>query len=209
MKNVLCVSLLLVFLLVFTVSCTQQDVQPSDTQPSSTQTTTTQAGNGEIDVIESTQYYRLVQETATLMYQYEIFDKDSNVVKTETLSREPEICLLDNSLVKVTVQAGTGLSTQRGYFYDTQSNTFSETFYCIYDQADGKVAYGEAEKVVVADIFNPDNYYWELSNFKEGLADTVAEPIIRAEFLEGGNKLKVVYLAGPDHIETEEVFDLQ
>ncbi len=189
LKKVFLVSLLFIFLLTFTVSCTKND--------------------SKINVIESTQYYKIIQEESNSNYKYQIFDKDKNEVKTETLSRCPKISVIDNSIIKVTVQAGTGLSTQWGYFYDIQNDKFSEIYYCIYDQSNGKVVFGDYKKVVVTDMFDKNNYYLEISNFKEKLPDNVVEPIISAEFLENGNKLKVTHYVGTDYNETEEIFDLK
>ena len=157
------------------------------------------------ETIDETEYYKIVR--SGFMYYYYIFDENHDVVKSDgPLNRQPKISIVDDHLMRFTLQAGTGLGTQWGYFYDIEKNLFSNVFHSIHDQREGKVVYG-IEKVMVSDIFDKAKYYREISSFKEPFSEVV-EPIIMAEFIDDGRGVKVTYFTGADYLEVTEVVDL-
>lgn len=161
----------------------------------------------EHSVIDETAHYKIIYSNST--YSYYIYDKNHNVVKAEELlNKKPELTMVNENIVKFTMQAGTGIGTQWGYFYDAANDVFSPIYYSIYAQTNDKVAYGGVNKVIVSDIFDKENYYCEITEFKEPLSKTV-QPIFGAEFIDEGNKLKVSYLSGDSYVEADEVFDLE
>jgi len=83
----------------------------------------------------------------------------------------------------------------------------SSIFQCIFDQCNGKVAYGGVNKVIVRDIFDETKYFFEISSFKEPFSNVV-EPITNVEFTDGGASVKVSYLTGVNYQEISENFDL-
>lgn len=153
--------------------------------------------------IERTKYYTITRNDN--FYNYYIYDSNHNIVKREhKLSKKPNIAMTDSNLLKITVQAGTGKGTQWGYFYNINTNEFSDIYYCIYDQYKNKVAYGEVNKVIVTDIFVKDKCC-ELSSFKYGLAVS-AQPILNAEFINNGTSIKISYLSDNDYEVVNEIF---
>ena len=155
--------------------------------------------------IEETRYYRIIY--ADSMYYCYIFSKDGEVVKSEgPLNRQPRVSIVDN-LVKFTLQAGTGLGTQWGFFYDIKSDVFSQTFQCIYDQCDSKVAYGGMDKIIIRDIFDESQYYREIESFNEPFSESV-EPIISVKFINDGDSVEVEYLTGENYQIVIEIFDI-
>ena len=161
--------------------------------------------NGE--TIEETPYYKVI--CSDFMYCYYIFDENHDIVESDGPStRQPHISMVNDHLVKFTLQAGTGLSTQWGYYYDTQKDVRSRIFNCIYDQHDGKVAYGTLNKVVVRDIFDKTQYYREISGFEKTFSPA-NEPIINARFINNGASVEIMYLTGDDYQEVVEIFDLE
>ena len=159
------------------------------------------------ETIEETEYYKIID--AGLMYYYYIFDENHNVVKSGgPLNRKPHISMVNNHLLKFTLQSGTGIGTQWGYYYDTKADVFSRVFQSIYDQWDSKVAYGEAEKVIVRDIFDKTQYYQEISSFKTPFSE-VAEPITNVKFVNNGTSIEVSYLTGVDYNEVAEIIKLK
>lgn len=157
-------------------------------------------------IIEKTDYYEIGY--TNFSYFYCIFDKNHNIVKSEgPLNRQPHLSLIDNTLIKFTLQTGTGLGTQWGYFYDIQANRFSQIFTCIYDQYNGKVAYGEVNGIIISDIFDKEKYHYEISSFKYPLSE-VAEPIVNVKFVNSGTNVQIVYLTGTDYKEVTEIIDL-
>jgi len=156
-------------------------------------------------MIEENKYYKIVYSDN--MYYYCIINKDSDVVKSEgPFNKQPRISIVDG-LVKVTLQAGTGLGTQWGFFYDTNDNVFSQIFQCIYDQCDGKVAVGGMNKVIVRDIFDESQYYKGITSFNESFSEMV-EPITGVRFLNDGKSIEVLYLAGDNYQKVIEIIDL-
>jgi len=158
------------------------------------------------ETIEETAYYKLV--CSDFMFYYCIYDGNHVVVKTDgPFNRQPRISMADEYLVKVTLQAGTGLGTQWGYYYDINKDVFSRVFYAIHDQQNGMVAYGVLNRIIVRDIFDKTKYYQEITSFKEPLSE-VAEPITKVEFVNDGDKIRVTYLTGSDCKEVTEIFIL-
>ena len=135
-----------------------------------------------------------------------VFDKNRNIIEQGTATRPPQITVLDNSLLKFSLQTGTGLSTQWGFYYNINTNQKSQKFICVYDEYNNKVAYGLQKKIVIQNIFDTREYQ-EISDFVEPLSD-IAEPIIGAEFIDGGKKLVVHYYT-KDELETAQTFSVQ
>lgn len=154
-------------------------------------------------VIEETQFYKLTCENEE--YYCYFYDLESNVVKTEgPLIKLPKITFANETCLKLTVQAGTGVSTQYGYYYDFNEMKFSEVFYWILTESNDKIVYAMADKVVIQDIFDKANYYKEISNFRCDFSPVI-EPIIKAEFTENDGII-ITYLTGNNFEEITELF---
>ena len=83
--------------------------------------------------IECNDLYQITMVNGT--YSYVLFNSNGDPVKTETgLTKEPHIKLCDSALVCVMKQAGTGIGTQSGFFYNPVNNVFSEIYQSIFDQ---------------------------------------------------------------------------
>jgi len=158
------------------------------------------------EIIDETKYYKIVY--LNFAYYYYIFDENYDIVKSDgPLMKQPRITMVDNHLIKFTLQTGTGLGTQWGYYCDTETGMVSEVYSSIYDQCNKKVAYGEPKKVVITDIFDNTKFYQEILNFKYPLSE-MAEPIKMVKFIDDGDKVEVSYFTGVGYEEVKEVFDL-
>ena len=158
------------------------------------------------NTFEENKYYKILY--SDYLYFYCIYNEDGEIVKTEgPLDRQPRISVVDG-LVKVTVQAGTGLGTQCGYYYRINDGMFSQIFQCIYDQWDGRVAYGGMNKIVVRDIFDEIIYYREIISFSESFSKMV-EPITDVRFINDGDSIEVSYLSGDNYQKVIEIIDLE
>lgn len=156
-------------------------------------------------LIEENQLYKLTCEEDG--YYCYFYDFDHNIAqKKGPMMKMPKLKVVDNNYVKLTVQAGTGVSTQWGYYYDINQRCFSDVFYWILAESDNKVAYVIHNKVIIRDIFDKTKYYKEISNFKYSFSDAI-EPIISVEF-EGSYQIKITYLSGEDYSIITELFDL-
>lgn len=163
------------------------------------------AKHDSVVTVEKNPYYEI-----TLLnneYYCLIYNKENEVVKKEgPLNQQPSLIIIPDGLVRLTVQSGTGLSTQWGYYYDTEKESFSEVFHWIFDQKNGKVACGCANGIVIKSIFS-DEYFYEIADFKHPLSNVV-EPFLDAEFSDDGTSIKVTYLSGEDYEEITEDFVL-
>ena len=88
-------------------------------------------------------------------YMYRIYD-DNTLVEENYSAREPKIHYVTDTMIYITVQTGTGQSTNWGVFYDYESNMRSNTFSWVLDYSESKVIIGEPDKIVIQSIFGND-----------------------------------------------------
>ena len=133
------------------------------------------------------------------------------MVRTEgPYSKIPKVSVVNDSnptLLRLTIQTGTGIGTQYGYFYLVDEMKFSETFQSILDQSGNLVAYIDKEKVVVRDIFDKTKYDKEISAFRDPFSN-VAQPITNASFSQDSKTITVTYLTGDNFREVSETLFL-
>ncbi len=198
MKKLL-ITFILSIVFLFT-SCSFTTTQPNSlkVKKSTAKTSSYTSTTGLYEkVVSETPYYKIVY--SDFMYSYYIYNETGETVKADgPLSRQPQIQLVDEKLIKFTVQTGTGIGTQWGYFYDLNKDRFSQNFPCIFDQFNEKVVYGTSNKIVIRDIFDVEKYYQEIISFEHPLSDS-ADPIKHVSFKEDGNCIEVVYLTGSDY----------
>lgn len=159
------------------------------------------------EIVEEEKYYKLVKSSAS--YYYEIYDENGvTIEKSKMYPKPPKLSMPNEHLVKCTYQTGTGLSTQWGFYYDTERDVLSRKFIGgIHDEYEDKIIYGGRYKLIVRNIFDKTDYYYEISTFKYPFAKTV-EPFRNAEFIDGGSKIEVTYLTGENYEEVTEIIDL-
>lgn len=156
------------------------------------------------EIIEEGEYYQITRSND--LFYYRIFNQAHDIVKSDgPVSRQPHIDLVSDDLLRFTVQSGTGIATQWGFFYHIKRNEFSPIFHCIYDQSDVAVAYRENSSIIIQDIFGEHRF--EISSFQKPLAE-LADPILSVEFIEDGTKIQVNYLSGRNLLEITDVIDL-
>lgn len=163
-----------------------------------------------IEIIDESTYYKLIEMNH--LYYYDIYDANHEIVKSDgPLNRMPHFSMVDKHIVAFTLQGGTGLSTQWGFFYDTEKDIFSRTFRSIYDVCNEKLIYRDLQndknRLVVRGIFDFSSYYEEITLFQYPLSEA-AEPIVEAKFVEDGTAVEVTYLTGADYEQVTETFEL-
>ena len=204
------------FLLVFLSSCSVHtevdetvvtDVIDTRLTIESSQLIETEASSSEtehVETIEESSYFQVIRSDS--MYYCYIYDENQEAVRVEgPFPRQPRVIMVNSHLVKFTMAAGTNVHW--GFFYDTKMDVFSKKFESIFDQSNGKVAYGKGEKVIIRDIFDKSKFYMEISSFKYDFSPSVI-PITHVEFINDGDSVKVTYLTGPDYEQVSEVFAL-
>jgi len=158
------------------------------------------------EIIEESDHHRIIR--ADSLYYCYFYNNDHEVIKEEgPLGKQPRVTAAGANLLRFTLQAGTGIGSRWGYYYDTENAVFSEVFQGICDERGGKAAYIEHSKVVVCDIFDSGKYCREFSEFSHPLSEAAA-PIINAIFSEDGERIIVSYLTGEDYKEVTEEFPL-
>ena len=163
---------------------------------------TDMSGVTDEETVEENDYFKISK--IDLLYDCYFYDKNHNIIRKESgLTKYPDISIVDNHLVRFTVQAGTGLLTQYGYYYDVENDIFSKYYYSIHDQCNGRVVCATNNKIIVSDIFDENKYYYEFMSFNNSLSNVV-EPIISVRFIEDGSTIELVYLSGDDYNEVSE-----
>ena len=161
------------------------------------------------EVLENTTYYQI--SISNSQYYCTFYDKNHQVVRVDgPYSKIPKVSVVNDSnpiLLRLTIQTGTGIGTQYGYFYLVDEMKFSETFQSILDQSGNLVAYIDKEKVVVRDIFDKTKYDKEISAFHDPFSN-VAQPITNASFSEDSKTITVTYLTGDNFREVSETFEI-
>lgn len=160
----------------------------------------------EYEVISEEQYYRLKRKGGG--YSYEILDSRQNIVKSGGLyTKQPHILMLNETTLKVSYQAGTGLSTRWTFYYDTVNGKFSPEYYSVFGESDGKVVYRSGSSIIISNIFDKTKYYKEFNKFSHPIAEAT-EPFIEAEIDESESMIKISYLTGDNFEEVTEYFDI-
>lgn len=140
-------------------------------------------------------------------YQYVVYGKNKEIVEQGESTRLPDITFVNDSLLKFSLQTGTGLSTQWGFYYDFEKGEKSAIFTCIYDNFKENVVYGDYDKIIIRNIFDVNEYYYEIPLSLLPLSDMV-EPIININFVDEGKRIKVLYYSGKDFSEETKEFIL-
>lgn len=199
--------IILILCMIFLfVGCSDNNDYGTILSEEMTESLTTETSGKRYDIIVEEQYYRVKRSNGA--YSYEILDGDGNIIRTDgSYTKEPHISMLNDSVVKVSYQAGTGLSTRWIFYYDTVNDEFSPEYYSVLGEFNGNVVYISSSSVIISDIFDKTKYYKEINKFKHPLAETV-DPFISAEIDDMGDLIKITYLTGNDFEEATEYFDI-
>lgn len=138
-------------------------------------------------------------------YAYQVVDQNGKVLfSKDDATREPKVEQVNSHILGLTVQTGTGLSTNWAVYCDVENSKVSETFqYVLMAQGD-YVIYANYENgehsVIVQNIFDRSAYYQKhtLPSCSPAAGDIVtgAKP-------NGQGLAVVTYLTGSDHKETD------
>ena len=161
----------------------------------------------EVSIVAEEPYYLIAEKNG--LYSYKIYDKDKNVVRTkEKLTKQPQIVMVGEHTISVTQQAGTGIATSSTYYYDVESNQFSNVFQAVFDQREGLVVYAaDHNRIVIRDIFEENGYYQEIFEFQKPLSPA-AFPFVDVKFSRDGSTVCVTYLSGNEYMEISESFEI-
>lgn len=162
-----------------------------------------QKAEGKGDVLS----HLTVLQQSDKTFSYTVTDYNGTVLdKADGLTREPKGAAVNTAVVGVSVQAGTGLSTNYAKYYDIKNGRISETFnYVLAAQGDYVVCadYKNGEHIItVYDIFDRSKYR---KDYKlENVSPVAADFAVSGRF-NSNNSITVTYLSGDDYNETDSV----
>ena len=139
-------------------------------------------------------------------YVYRIYNNNVLIEEQYVAVKEPTCHYLSDSLIYVTVQTGTGKSTNWGFFYDYAANKRSETFYWVLNYTETIVALGKKDRVIIRSVFN-DSYYLEIIDFEKPIAN-IADGILSAELSEDMTTVTVTYVVEDSYEIMTQTFSL-
>lgn len=148
--------------------------------------------------------YTVVQND-DLTYSYEVTAENGTVLfSKENQNREPRVEWVNDGVIGLTTQTGTGLSTSWAVYCDVKNSKTSEEFRYVLTAEGDCVVFVRFEngehRVVVQNIFDKTAYYQEyvLPNCSPLAGDIV----VGAKTGDDGT-VTVTYLTGDDYTETE------
>lgn len=195
MKRIVAVWLAISLLLAFLCGC------DNTKNSSDLLSDTVSHQDGEI-VVDKTDYYKLICKNNTNMYMYEIYNIDGDIIESDTINKKPHITLVDDNVVWLWVQTGTGHLTRWTYFYDVISGEKSPVYYGMTDCCDKYVLNVTDTAVNVSEMFS-GNRREMFYDFEKGLADDVIESITSAKFVDDGYSVEVEYLSAEGTFEIQ------
>lgn len=152
------------------------------------------------NVSEDTNYRLMVLQDGT--YQCDFLDNNNNIIHTEQTPKYPDVRRLSSRYILYKVQAGTGVGTNWGFFYDSSRVCLSDTFYGIMDTEGDLVLCCLGNSLTVSSIF--DNSIEKTITQFSCPFSSVAQPIISASFSISDGCIDVCYYSGENYSEIEE-----
>lgn len=200
-------TILIVLLLICSlVGC--KSSKPRETENPGVQATTPkEAENKDTQPTAPEEHEPFSITKADLGYIYRIYNNNVLVEEEYVAIKEPQCHYLTDSIIYVTVQAGTGQSTNWGFFYDYATNRRSETFRYILGYTESLVATGSLDGVVIQSIFN-DDYYLEITEFEQPVAQIAADAMQDVEFSEDMTTVTVTYITEGSYDRVTQTYSL-
>lgn len=151
-----------------------------------------------------------ITDNKDFTYNYTVKDMNGDILISDyNISREPKVNVIDDNVLSLSVQTGTGLSTNWTVYCDVSDGKVSETYYYTLGEHNDKVVFIDYQdgvnSVVVQDIFDSKKYQKRVI-----LEDASHTPDLIKNFQSiDDDTIKIIYLKGDDFTETEVVVDLK
>lgn len=158
-----------------------------------------QKNSSDVDLLS-----RVCVEKNDGLYICRFYDKHHNVLREETSTKLPHLKQISGDRIRYTTQAGTGIGTQWGFYFDGVNDVFSDDFIGIADEKDDLVVCCESDGIAVRSIFD-DSFCSKVTSFSKELSPA-ANPFLSAVFTDEVGTIDVSYYSGSDfNIVTEQV----
>ncbi|MBE7013490.1 MAG: hypothetical protein E7416_05425 [Ruminococcaceae bacterium] len=145
-----------------------------------------------------------ITKNEDLTYSYEITDKNGKVLLYDNSAREPKIEQVNTNVLGVSIQTGTGLSTNWAIYCDVEKSQISETFNYVLGAQGDYVIYANLENskhsIVVQNIFDKTAYY--KTHILEDASSVAADVVVDFK-LKGEDRAIVTYLSGEKYTKTD------
>lgn len=148
--------------------------------------------------------HSIITQQGNGTYSYEIISYDGQVLTgVDGLLREPQRHYVSTDVIGISIQEGTGLSTNQVTYFDLENSKVSQTFKYVLTAKDDYVVcvdYRDGEHIIIVrNIFDKELYYKEYK--LENVSTVVADAVIDGYFNTKGN-INITYLSGDDFTET-------
>lgn len=150
-------------------------------------------------------YCRAATTPILHMYEYAVYDKDGQILESDSVSKEPYLFWDGSNTVHIWGQRGTVQLTRWARFFDVESGKTSPAFYGQTDYLGELVCAAESGQVGLYDMFSGKLLYC-FDKFDKPTADD-PESIISAYFSNDGKELIVCYYSS-DGTKEKQVFDV-
>lgn len=149
-----------------------------------------------------------ITDNGNFTYDYVIKDRHDNIlISDKDVSRKPKVNVINEDLLSISVQTGTGISTRWTIYCDVNSGNVSDTYYSVLGEYEENVVFVNYDNgrhsVIIQDIFNKGEYLKEV--VLEDVSETV-DPIV--DYVKFDNKIKIMYLKGNNFLETELIIEM-
>ncbi len=139
-------------------------------------------------------YYQVLYNPDTMLYEYEIYDKDKNILESDTISDMPYITRENEDIVCFWHQSGTGTLTRISHYYNVKTGEKSPVYYGQTDSFKNLTCNTGHSIVEVSDIFSGEVLYTiDEDDFEETLSDCM-ENIVSAYFTDDGKQIHIIYM---------------
>ena len=149
-----------------------------------------------------------ITDNGNFTYDYVIKDRHDNIlISDKDVSRKPKVNVINEDLLSISVQTGTGISTRWTIYCDVNSGNVSDTYYSVLGEYEENVVFVNYDNgrhsVIKQDILNKGEYLKEV--VLEHVSETV-DPIV--DYVKFDNKIKIMYLKGNNFLETELIIEM-
>ncbi len=153
------------------------------------------------------QLYKIT-DNGNFNYDYVIKDKHDNIILSDKgISREPKVNVINEDLLSISVQTGTGISARWTIYCNINNGKVSDTYYSVLGDYDAKIVFVNYDNgmhsVVIQDVFDKEKYFKEIMLED---ASKVTDPVI--DFVKLDDKIRIVYLSGDNFLETERIIEM-
>lgn len=152
------------------------------------------------NIVSKGDYYSVYLKN--YLYSYTIFDKKGNTLVSDTSTRHPHIEMVSDSIAKLSIQSGTGISTKTTTYYNVKNGLTSPDYHSVFDENESNIIradYSDGKHcIIIQSIFSYGSYYKYIP--LEDAAEAT-DPVMNASFSTDGQTAAVTYETADNYKE--------